>query len=492
MSDLLRVLWERIDVDDPIIDGDEASLLPGGVLARLEGAGLVREIERAQSIVCDACERGHVEEVTFIESPPGSGVRAYVGCPDAGRVRVPLERLRQWRIDFAGLARGIAGALSLAGDVDEIVPGRLWLLGKASLAGTSRELFLVRGMLWRDARDVVASAPRFLASRNAVALLAGRVPNESAWRAAPPTVVPLDALLSLDGGGIAVDRRHLDASFGDTPRPVTPGAIQSFPTPAGVRWEDLRITLTEHELTAELLGVTRHLSFADAGFEDRRRGRVPDRLWRLLRRLAVAGGVLRQPLDLEKREVDSLRTSIVMLRKRLRALFQLEADPIPFVDGSYRCVFKLAATDGVQFPTPAGARWFEVSICEAYGGVIQISVAGTEQYSATSPSGGGDGRWGARVVAVRTEEVQESYDLRQLGMVDDQDEPDECGRALLEVLRQHGRVARDMSDEAMLKLGSALTQVMLIDGAPFNFDTARGLWIAEFSASSAVATPASR
>ena len=108
MSGPLSRLWAGADLKESRFSGDDTAGWEDGVDTTLIDAGLVQPIEYAQSVVCDACAEGHVEEVTFIESPSGSPVRAYLLCPEHGRVPVPLHRLSQWRIDFEGLATAVA------------------------------------------------------------------------------------------------------------------------------------------------------------------------------------------------------------------------------------------------------------------------------------------------------------------------------------------------------------------------------------------------
>ena len=134
MSCPLSRLWAGADLKESRFSGDDTAGWEDGVEARLVDVGLLQRIEYAQSVVCDACAEGHVEEVAFIESPPGSPVRAYLFCSEHGRVPVPLDRLSQWRIDFEGLATAVASSLELAGDVEPLVADRLWRLGSAHLA----------------------------------------------------------------------------------------------------------------------------------------------------------------------------------------------------------------------------------------------------------------------------------------------------------------------------------------------------------------------
>ena len=101
-SDSLRVLWDRMDAQTARYSSDEVGTWPSGLKPLLCASGLIRPCENADVVVCDACHEGHAEEVFYIQNPPGSPLRAYICCLEQGRVRIPLERLRQWEVDFDG------------------------------------------------------------------------------------------------------------------------------------------------------------------------------------------------------------------------------------------------------------------------------------------------------------------------------------------------------------------------------------------------------
>jgi hypothetical protein len=225
VADHLCFVWGRADAVEPVYSADEVALWPQGALDQLSACGLLRPTANAKAVVCDACGRDHVEEVTLLESPPGSGLRAYICCPDAGRASVPLDRLRQREIDFRQLARTIASALATAGEVEELVPSRVWLLSKTMLAGRPHEVFLARGLPWSDGAEVVGKARRLLASSRPVVLVPGSVPPQGVWRGDAPPVLPLSALLSCDDTGPAIDRALLEAAVvkgGATKSPAPP------------------------------------------------------------------------------------------------------------------------------------------------------------------------------------------------------------------------------------------------------------------------------
>lgn len=118
MPNVPQFVLERGNAPHPIFSADEVADWPGGLLDELLVVGVLKPWDNATTFACQACGHDHVETVQYIESPPGSGLRAYIPCPDNGRVRVPLERLRQWVVDRSKLPPAQA-ALPLAAGTQE-------------------------------------------------------------------------------------------------------------------------------------------------------------------------------------------------------------------------------------------------------------------------------------------------------------------------------------------------------------------------------------
>lgn len=482
MNDILATIWERADAREPRFSGDEVAAWDDGLIGRLEASELIRQVESATSVVCDACAEEHTEEVTYIESPHRSPVRAYIPCPENGRVNVPLERLRQWEVDFGGIAAVLNGVLELAGGVEEVVPGQIWFLGKATVAARSRELFLARGLTWEDARGVLGASARFNAARSAIVLVAGDVPPEDVWSGNAPPVVALKTIVEWTGRGIAIDRGHLESLLSTGRKKAAAVPLVSFPTPDGTGWPDVRITITEDTLSIEAKGKRRRYTFQEAGFKDRRTKGVPDRLWRLLKAFGVHGGVL--PFKNAKTEArTNVKQYVSDLRQRLAALLPgIEGESIVYEkkDKSFHTAFKVSCEDALQFHTSLGASWTDISIAKDGGGRIRISVSSTERFAASGFADEDDEsthRWEA---AEREGVVERTYDLRTLKLADDRDRPNRAGQALLDVLSGKGATGRKADDKGMLDLCGVLTRLMGIDESPFEFDRIDGKWVALF------------
>jgi hypothetical protein len=209
--DPLVGVWDRADAAEARFAADEVSSWPEGHEALLTEAGIIHRDNNTTTVTCDACREGHVEDVALIRSPPGSPVRAYIHCPEAGRVAVPLDRLKQWVVDFDGLAGAVARGLHLAGEVEELVRARLWFLGRMTVAGKSRDVFLARGATWIDAPDIFGPRARLSASRGAILLVPGGTPTTDAWADDPPCAIALKLVARFEDRRLAFDRDHVES-----------------------------------------------------------------------------------------------------------------------------------------------------------------------------------------------------------------------------------------------------------------------------------------
>jgi hypothetical protein len=493
VTDVLRLLRDRADAREPVYTADDVAVWPKGVVEQLVSAGLLTAAPNATAVVCDACAGDHVEEVVYVESPPGTGLRAYIRCPVEGRVAVPLERLRRWEVNFRTVAQHSASALDTCGDVEEVVPVRVWLLGKTSLGRLPYEIFFCRGLTWADGAEVVGRAARLRASPQPVILVPGDLPDTAIWAGDVPVVLPFTALMSWDGTCLSCDRAQLEVAVGKRKKAKPPAPTTSFPTPQGATWENVRIRMDDLRMRVEVLGRRKDLTFQKAGFEEKRRGNVPDRLWILLRQFAVHGGILPSNISSLPAQVrTNLKQDVSKLGQRLAALFLLDGKPFKDtrVTHRYEARFTIFAEEGLRFPTPEDLTWDGVSIAEVRAGVILVRADAADAfgvYTAPDDETKSPGRWEA---AVREGTIEREYDLRSLGLADEDGKPNPTGEALLAILRGGGKVRRKNDDKAMLALGRLLGNLMQIDTPPFQFSSIQNKWSALFEATSIVPQPA--
>jgi hypothetical protein len=486
--DPLRRLLERADAREPFFSADEVAVWARDVLEQLLSTGLLRAAANTGSVVCDACAGDHVEEVRYLESPPGTGLRAYIRCPVEGRVAVPLERLRCWEANYRRVAQLTASALDTAGGAEELVASRVWLLGKMALAGRPYEIFLCRGLTWADGAEVVNRAARVQASTSLVIMVLGAPPDRAIWAGDVPPVLPLSALIALNGARLSIDRGQVEDAVAKG-RKTKPRGVPtaSFPTPPGASWADVRVVVADLHVRVDVRDTRKELTFQEAGFEDKRRRGVPDRHWRLLKLLAVHGGILPSARD---RSRNNLKQNVSDLGRRLTNLLHIPGRPFKYVSKTHRyeAILKISSGEGLLFPTPDGLTWVQVTIEEVRPGVIAVSADTADPvgvFTRPADEADGPGTWEA---AVQPSVLKHVYDLRSLRLADADGRPNAAGDALLAVLRGGGKVPKPKNDQAMLSLCRILSDVMQIHESPFQFSAGQKMWSALFEAVSTAPT----
>jgi hypothetical protein len=155
--------------------------------------------------------------------------------------------------------------------------------------------------------------------------------------------------------------------FAKGPQPEPSKAIAKFFTPPGAQWPDISIRFTSDlRLQIDFGQMTETRNFEEMGFADQRGGEKvrPRRAWAMLLRLAKRGGrigtrnlsssvgeagITKERIEVPEGELArgrvALEKRIEEIRERLRHVFSLEGDPIPFIkDASgwgYQAQFKI-------------------------------------------------------------------------------------------------------------------------------------------------------
>lgn len=216
MTDIFRTILVRADMpNSDVFTADEVAAWPDGLLGSLISLGILREIAPAQEVECDQCEQCcSITPEIRDDLRTGKAVGVYF-CEDVGRITVDLGRLSQWEVDFTGLANVMAGAMLENSDVKEVSLGRLYHLGTVMRSGKPRDVFMARGLAWRDAASVVFQVPRFQTSKTPIVLVPATIPSNIAWKGRKPTIVPLTDVATLGAKGVVI---NLACVFGTTPR----------------------------------------------------------------------------------------------------------------------------------------------------------------------------------------------------------------------------------------------------------------------------------
>ncbi len=187
MVDPLEYLLPMIESQQMTIGNDEVWRWPTGVLDTLLHLGVLVSAEEASWIRCPECGE-HWEEIVSGDGP-GDSTPLFIRCPEVLRIEVTQQHRRQWRPDLSALVRMLAASLNLTGKPQEIVPARLWRLGRLTWNKESRDVLFVRGLRWQD-----AELPRAQIVRQRKPILISStysMPNEF-WKTLPPQLVLRD------------------------------------------------------------------------------------------------------------------------------------------------------------------------------------------------------------------------------------------------------------------------------------------------------------
>lgn len=316
------------DVQSSALFGhDDVARWPAGALEALVEAGLLKQTGYADSVVCDGCEEACIEDVEFVERGEGEPPQAYVLCQqreDMGRLRVPLERLKRWQIDLTALAHTLAAELGATGELEEVVPGRLWRLGRVALNRRQVDVFLGRGAKWTDAQKAYLEAGRLRECSTALVLVPWEVPSLPVFGREAKTL-SLARLLSFRERRLSLDRAEVETVVGRG-RTKRAQGIVPFPTPEGVAWNQVAIEFVNDNMVKITAGSTvDHKTFADMGFRDQRvtKREIADELWGYFRGLAKLDGELKweDPMAVDAKKRYKVKKWISSIRAKLQAYF---------------------------------------------------------------------------------------------------------------------------------------------------------------------------
>lgn len=476
MSDLLREIWARAECEEPVFSAEEIEGAPPGQFAMLCRHGFLRETDRATWARCEACGDGHVEQVAWIRNATTGALTPYVSCPQAGGSRVSPERLRCWAIDLDAIAQATRRELGLVGSDAVLVPGRVWSLGRRHIAGRWRDFFFVVGAAREDASSLWDRCRQIEDAPVPVVLVPSSLPAERRW---DPLL--LSSLAEFSEAGLTFNLAYLADSLPHDRQAGAAKTIASFALPDRATWADLRVTIHEHSLRAEICGTTR-----DFGFDDLALSGPEDRLWQLLCLLARVGGQTpARSRSLSEKNAATFRKQVSDLRQLLSTVFPIDGEPIKAMRGTggYRCVFQISLDRQDGFPVQP-QRWDECRFTELRDGRIAISVRTKEVFAAKTRDGETQ-RLTAMEAGERDGLRSEIYDLRTLGLGSESGLPTAEGKVFVALLRAGGKLYRRGDDKDILHLGERLRLWMGVDSGPFQFAPSRRLWTATFECGTA-------
>jgi hypothetical protein len=145
------------------------------------------------------------------------------------------------------------------------------------------------------------------------------------------------------------------ASTSLRPPASPPRNVVTFPSPPGLRWEEVTFQfVSDTSVRVHARGVAEVYTFAEMGFKDGRRGDMPNLLWQLLRELARGGGQISWEHAGDSPLQPRYKGRVRDLRKRLRAVLGIKADPFyPYRKaGAYAVKFTLLDHGNREPPRP--------------------------------------------------------------------------------------------------------------------------------------------
>lgn len=234
MDSALEQVLKGTNLEGHVIVYDETRQWPEAEREAIFRLGILRRIEDAEYLTCDACGDPHDAEVIMDLGPEP---RIYCGA--VGLMSIRPERLRQWEVDFAELARLLSAELQLVGGIQPLMPGRLWFLGRKQVAERVIEFFLVRGIAWPDGKEILRAAPRLQSAPAPVILCPDRLPQDPEWQQNGRALFRLTEFVRLKESRLVVEfealadlHRQVAARVEEplvpTPVPARPDLIRNY------------------------------------------------------------------------------------------------------------------------------------------------------------------------------------------------------------------------------------------------------------------------
>jgi hypothetical protein len=141
------------------------------------------------------------------------------------RVPVPPDARHQWGVRIDSLVIALAQALQLTGKVKELMPERVWRLGRLPWRGETRDILFARGFGWDDAASVRSS---ITAAHRPIVLVPSVIPAPDYWQGRTPPLIALDQASMLGERGIEIDPLAFATAVQEAESPTCASLQQSF------------------------------------------------------------------------------------------------------------------------------------------------------------------------------------------------------------------------------------------------------------------------
>ncbi len=207
MRDPWTTLLSLADGQWPAIGAHATRDWPEETLAAFVAAGLLRETAPMTGMDCPDCPEASYRDVVWIEHPQTGESQPFRLCPRCGPEEVSIEQLRRWTIEWPVLLALVGQALGISGRCRDVVPERLWRLGKT---GQGTTVFCGRALHWQDAAEFLRPLQQ---NENSLLVTADRLPD---IELAMP-VLSLAVASTWDGPTLVIEDSWIPIS---SPKPV--------------------------------------------------------------------------------------------------------------------------------------------------------------------------------------------------------------------------------------------------------------------------------
>lgn len=477
----MRTIWQQLldalAADAPVLYATEMYSRDQAQWNEIFALDLLREIELADAILCQECGHGHWEGIVWIEP----GKLACFGCPEAGIIEIPADRLRRWRLDPRRLAALVATALDIPFVGEAYLEERFWRLGRRRIGGRYHEVFLTAG-LGVSANDILSIVPKAVGRAPTIVFMIGRHYSSRRYEGYdrfPPHMLHFDlrSISSLINGQVTLDFDYLEDRLSEG-IPAPRRSVGEIPTTPDAMWKDVTISVFDGMIQVEVHGKRIEKEYSELGIS------AESQQVHLLKLFAAGRGTL--STEIIQNTLDGAtpaRTRVGRLRSLLQSLFPIDDDPIPNSrkDGKYTCAFqiKLASDDG--FPTPSGTRWIDFSFHERTDGRLLISAGEKTRRRAMVADGDGTSHGEAMEMV---QQIDRTYAMEDIVPRSPSGKLSAEGCLLLAFLRSGGRLNRPIDDMGTLLLSKRLREWVGLSDPPLTYSHPTGTWVTGFSCSS--------
>lgn len=199
LDELLQLLLIAADDSGRAFRHRDLAEWPEDGLEVFSQLGILRRGSGGLMAECDNCTEPHLERVIMHDDDPS---RMFISCPDAMRVEVTPEMCQCWEVDPGGLADQLNRVLGLSGKAKEVIPSRLWRLGRVLHDGKTREVLLAMGLHLQDAGSIALQVgPK----GRSIVLVPSIVPDDRIWPDVVPAVIALDQISSVEDGQFIIN-----------------------------------------------------------------------------------------------------------------------------------------------------------------------------------------------------------------------------------------------------------------------------------------------